>query len=381
MGELLKVAYVTSLAGIGGGESSLINLIKGLDKKIFEKYVICPQYSSFTDAVEKYAEVIIIPFGHPIKNMNSNIFKIFSSALKFWNFLKKNNINIIHTNSFISTLFVGPISKLIKIPVIMTSHGDWDSSFIKNYFYYKFVKKILCVSKFVRDAYIEKKNPFKPPIDVVYLGVDINRFRSGLKTDYLRREFGIYSKDSVVSIIGRFQKIKGHEFFLDAAEIVANMNKNVKFLIVGSNQFNVKEDENSFKKVVNRVKSSDLLKDRVIFTGFRRDIPEIINLSEVIVCSSISETFGMIIVEAMSCGKPVVSTYTGAPKEIIENGINGYLIPPENSQSIANKVISLLKDKSLRDRIGKEARKNIERNFSLSRYIKEVSDIYINLIS
>lgn len=371
---------MSKLAGIGGGETILINLIKGLDSSCFEKFVICPQNSKFTDAIKDDAKIYIISYGHPLKEMYGNVLKIAIFMVAFYKFLKKYQIDIVHTNDVVSTFYVAPVAKMLRIPVVMTSHGWWDSTPIRNWFYHGFVNKILCVSKFVRDSYLKNGPGHKLPLEVVHLGVDANKFRSDLNTDYLFKEFGFNKTIKVISIIGRFQKIKGHNFFLEAAEIVLRERQDIKFLIIGSNQFNIKDDEINFQQMVNKVEGSEILRNHVVFTGFRSDIPEIINFSKIVVNSSICETFGMTIVEAMACSKPVISTNMGSPPEIIEDGINGFLIPTQNSIAIAEKIILLLENPSLSKNIGREARKSVEENFSLDSYVEKIKNIYRNLV-
>jgi glycosyltransferase involved in cell wall biosynthesis len=116
-----------------------------------------------------------------------------------------------------------------------------------------------------------------------------------------------------------------------------------------------------------------------VFLGWLPHPELLLATSDVLVCSSRFESFGMALVEAMSCGLPVVSTSVGGPSEIVAEGETGYLVPPGRADRIAERVASLLDDPAARATMGARGRRRVEERFSLKRYASEVSDVIESL--
>ena len=123
------------------------------------------------------------------------------------------------------------------------------------------------------------------------------------------------------------------------------------------------------------------LEKYVLFTGFRKDIYNIINSLDIIVHTSIlPEPFGRVLLEGMILRKPVIATNQGGPLEIIEDGVSGLLVPPENPKLLSDKISFLVENKHISKTMGENARRRIEEKFSIERNVKEIEDVYLNLL-
>jgi glycosyltransferase involved in cell wall biosynthesis len=175
-------------------------------------------------------------------------------------------------------------------------------------------------------------------IRVVYNGIDPSPFEAvtASEVEKLRRELGLEGVP-VVGAFGRLTPWKGQHVLLEALPHLPD----VHALVVGDAR---PEDENYAKAL--RQQSNDLgLADRVHFTGFRRDVPRLMHLSDVVVHTSVApEPFGRVIVEGMLAGTPVVATRGGGVLEIIHDGINGVLVPPGDAIALAEVLRGLLMD-------------------------------------
>jgi glycosyltransferase involved in cell wall biosynthesis len=114
------------------------------------------------------------------------------------------------------------------------------------------------------------------------------------------------------------------------------------------------------------IRSDARLHDRVKLAGFRRDIPRILRSSDVLVCPSLFETYGMSNVEAMACGVPVVSTNVGGPTETVVEGETGFLVPPCEPRPLAARVLELLGDPTLRQTMGAAGRRRVLEEYTLA---------------
>jgi len=179
---------------------------------------------------------------------------------------------------------------------------------------------------------------------VIHNAVDLETFAQAYAATSVRSEFGWTADERMVGIVGRLDWWKGHEYFLEAMAEVARQIPNLRGLIVGEPE-NTPLNREYFQKLQSLVKSLGLA-DRVIFTGFRSDVPRLLSALDVVVhASSLPEPFGRVVIEGMAAGKPVVATAAGGVLEIIEDGINGLLVPCKDSKAIANAVLELLSDR------------------------------------
>jgi glycosyltransferase involved in cell wall biosynthesis len=118
------------------------------------------------------------------------------------------------------------------------------------------------------------------------------------------------------------------------------------------------------------------LKDRFVFLGFRADVPEILADLDVFVLSSVSEGLSIATIEAMAAGKPVVVTRSGGPREVVEDGRTGLLVPPADPKALASRICELLRNPDLATTLSRNARAEVDSKFSLARMIREYESLY-----
>ncbi len=167
-----------------------------------------------------------------------------------------------------------------------------------------------------------------------------------------------------MALIARFQDVKGHDVFQDMARQVVRIIPEAHFVVAGENTQT--SADNEYKTRVLQTAASDpLLKSRLHYLGFRADSERVIAAADVVVCSSHFESYGMVNIEAMASGKPVVSTNKGGPSETVADGVTGYLVPPGDAAGLAVHVIALLENVALRRRMGLAGRARVEELFSV----------------
>ena len=125
-----------------------------------------------------------------------------------------------------------------------------------------------------------------------------------------------------------------------------------------------RETSEARRRILETARTDPLLRDRMVYLGFRDDAERVIAASDVVVCSSRFESYGIVNVEAMACGKPVVSTRRGGPSETVVHGETGFLAEPGDYEGLARHVITLLRNSELREQMGKAGRERVERLFS-----------------
>ncbi len=178
---------------------------------------------------------------------------------------------------------------------------------------------------------------------------------------------GINLSSKVVGTVGRFDEQKGHMFFLKAIPKILQDVPDVRFIFVGDGSLRSKLEKMGRELEVNQ---------NIIFTGVRRDIPEILSIMDVFVLPSIFEGFGIVLLEAMAVGKPVVASRAGGIPEIVEHGLTGILIEPANPSAIAGSVVKLLKNPVEAKRIANAGRAEVERKFTADAMARKIEGVY-----
>ena len=133
----------------------------------------------------------------------------------------------------------------------------------------------------------------------------------------------------------------------------------------------------AIRKKLRRWSKKVAYSDRIIMTGYVKDISSIYSVMDVCVHTSIEpEPFGLVIIEAMVNGVPVIASDAGAPGEIIDDKVNGYIVDPKRSGELAETIISLLNDAELRGNIGQKGRLHVKKNYNVKDYARSVEQVY-----
>ena len=171
-------------------------------------------------------------------------------------------------------------------------------------------------------------------------------------------------------MISRLDAVKGPGYFIDSIKYVTADLPRVKFLIIGDGP--LKEN------LVSRSRELKIA-DRVIFTGWREDISEILPVLDVVVLTSLNEAVGRVLLEAGASGKPAVATDVGGVPEILKRDVTGILVPPGDAKKTAEAITALLKDEQKRFKMGTAAKNWVRDNFDESKMFEKMRNLYKEL--
>jgi glycosyltransferase involved in cell wall biosynthesis len=218
---------------------------------------------------------------------------------------------------------------------------------------------------------------------IIHNGIDVRKFTKNFNINEIREEFGIKPDQHVVGIIGRLDWWKGHEYFLEAVAKANQQISNLKGMIIGGLEKKVAKDQNRlyYQKLKTLIKSFNL-NDKIIFTGYRDDIPRLMASLDVVVhASSVPEPFGLVVIEGMAVGKPVVATAAGGVLEIIENNVNGVLVPCRDSDAMAREISRLISKPDMAMQMGKAAQKRVVEKFTIQKQVEAVEKVYDSILA
>jgi glycosyltransferase involved in cell wall biosynthesis len=229
--------------------------------------------------------------------------------------------------------------------------------------------KVVAVSEAVRRSILENCNELTERTVTIPNGIDLQVIRSRhVDADSLRQALGIPTDAYVVGNVASLSPAKGHIYLLDALVQLRCWNPKVCALMVG-------RDAGSEAQLKARIRELDL-QDNVILTGYRTDAIELMQTFDVFVIPSLFEGMPVALLEAMALGKPVVVTAVGGNIEVVRHSIEGMVVPPGDSEALAEAIKFLIKNPEIANSYGYHAQKRVEAEFTLERMVDRYLNVY-----
>lgn len=378
----IPILYLSYLGDLGGGESSLLTTLCALDRTRFAPRVVCGADGAFVAELRSHnIPADVIPFTLPY-------FKhgwLPTASLRFFPrlaaYLRVHKPALIHCNTPEAAYYAAPLATMTRTPVLWTCHAWWQAERgWKSRFYETMLAHIITPTQYIRECLVKASPRLCERITVIPFGVDTRVFSPGPREESLAAEWQLTPGAPVVTLLARFQSVKGHATFLDAVPQILDSFPAARFVFVGDTAFDT-PDANATRTLIHaRVAADERVRASVVFCGFRRDIPRLLRASDLVVCPSWYETFGVANIEAMACGVPVVSTNVGGPSETIVDGETGFLVPPHRPDALAARVVQLLADPTLRQIMGANARRRVQQLYDVTQTVKQLERVYDTIL-
>ncbi len=369
----MKILYCVTGAKFGGAVAHVLSLMRAaVDAGHSVALVAAPEPRLMSEA--RAIGVQVFPNPHfvfrvqPLHDIQA-LWPVLQAARKF-------NPDIISAHSTKAGYAARFAGALLGKKVVFTVHGwpftegrgswlkcllvfaEWLAAFMTT--------AIICVSAHDRDLALKYKVAPRHKLVLIHNGVDPAPLLEA-KGEKIRREFGL-GKMPVLVMVGRLTPAKDPLTLLEACRL---LDTEFKLLVVGDGELRVKAED---------FVARNNLSDKVIFTGERNDIPEILAASDILLLDSRWEGLPLIIIEAAMAGLPVITSGVGGIPEIVEDGVTGLIIPPRNPQALADAIRKLLSDAALRRRFGSAARKKALREFTLERMLTKTFQLYKDIL-
>ncbi len=218
------------------------------------------------------------------------------------------------------------------------------------------VDRVVAVSGAVKDALIESGISYKK-IDIIYNSIALERFSPDkVDRDAVRREFGIESDTIVIGTAGKLNQGKGVFDLLSAVHRLMETYPNVRLIFVGDGS-----ERTRLEQEVQRLS----MHNKVVFPGVRDDMERMYAAMDIFILpSTCREAFGMVLIEAMAMDKPVIATPVGGIPEIVNDEVNGILVPPHNPEALSHAIAQYIKDDVFSRKVAREGRTLVEQKFS-----------------
>ena len=285
--------------------------------------------------------------------------------------IKKKGIDIISTHSGRDSLLAGIAGRLSRKRPFIVRTRHLALPITSKFTYNLLAHKVVTVSEYVKQYLIEK-GIASDKVTAIPTGIDTDKFNPEKVNDSLRQELGLQKDVPVIGTIAILRKKKGHRIILDAMPLVLKEIPDAAFVFAG--------DGPQRDNILTKIKASGL-SEKVFMLGLRKDIPEILKSIDVFALPTLQEALGTSFIEAMAMGKPVIGADVGGVGEVIKNGVNGYLVEPDNPHALAEAIIKILKDKETARLMGMEGRKIVEKDYTVEKMCERMYALYSSLLT
>ena len=354
----------------GGCERDLARVALNIDRTRFEPHVGC----FFLEGVRlpdlTNAGIPVTEF--PLRGLKS-IASISNTVRSFRAYVREHNIQLIHTYDGPSTMFLIPLARLARIPVLISSQLSLrelntrrEQGFLR--FSDRFVDRLVVNSKAVLDDLEKHYAVPERKLALVYNGVDVNLFRAGEKF----RPAGVEEAPVVIGSIAALREEKQLHLLIDAFAAVRDVRPGVKLLIVGGGY-----DEQRLRERAATLR----VEDGIVWIPAKTDVAEWMRAIDIFVLPSRSESFPNGLLEAMASGCCPVGSNVGGIPELVEDGRSGLLFPSGDSGALADRLRTLLTNDQLRIQLARAAYDRAHTLFTLDRFVANTSNLYSTLLS
>jgi glycosyltransferase involved in cell wall biosynthesis len=371
--EPVRLLYIVDqLTEMGGAERLLVKLIRSLPTERFRCSVVTfkinrclPLFSSMP------CDVKVLPLR---KSYNAQALRL---SLELRRFIRSEGVSIVHTFFETADLWGGLVSRLSRVPIILSSRRDMGIlRRPKHALAYRFVNplftRVLAVSEEVRRCCIEVDHVPPERVETVYNGVEFPSLPLESQ-DACRKRLGLSDFKKIVLTIGNIRRVKGIDIFLRAAANVCKSHPSALFVIVGDNH-----DSVHFNELNELISELDISRN-VLLYGPSEDIGRFLAACDIFCLPSRSEGFSNALIEAMAAGVPCVATRVGGNVEAIEHNRSGVLVPSEDATALGSAIEELLDDPTRARALGREARETVHARFSHEAMMTHLTNIYERL--
>ncbi len=386
-----KILFLERYETFYGAGKCLVSLIEGIDKTKFQPVVIVPPGCFYKDSLTR-AGVRVLEFATSVPCKPRNFLNIVRLNAVLISFVKKEGIALVHINE--ESCLVESLTpffaylRVFRVPFVFHNRGaGLVFSFFKRFIMMR--GYVVCVSERIKKEFTLKRRSdlitrsSENKISIIYDGIPFTDYegagKNSQQVDHLKKALGI-NGDYVIGSVGAIDPRKRQEIFLKMAKLVSDVRKDVKFLVVGD----IYEDTPHLREYREKIFSlaSELgLSERVVFTGYRTDVPALLQCMDVFALTSFNEGLGDVIIEAMAAGKPVVTTADGGPAELVDDGKTGFVIQEHSEpKRYAEKVLELLGDDLLRSRMGSSAKAKAKSHYDLKVYVRQIENLYERIL-
>jgi L-malate glycosyltransferase len=367
-----KVFYLLDSLDVGGTESQAVELARRISMAGYDVTLGCLRAQGPLLERLQGTAVVLREF-HPTGGIDApgGLYQLLRLS---W-FLRRGRFDIVHTHDLWSNLLGVPAARLAGVRAIVSSrrdlaHLDWYQG--KRRLWLRRIQNlsgaVLANATPIRDALIEDDGFAPEKVRVIHNGIDIEKFHASRTVDLFR---GVDHGKIIVIVGNMHTDVKGHPWLIASAREVTREFPSTRFVLVGDGK-----QRASFEGQVKELG----LERQFLFLGRRSDIPEILASCDIAVLPSRAEGLSNAVLEYMAARLPTIVSRVGGNAELVEDGVTGLVVPPEDSSALSAAMLKLLRDPGMARQMGAAGHEFAIRSFSFERLVRDVDALYTELL-
>jgi glycosyltransferase involved in cell wall biosynthesis len=384
--NLIRILYLQSNSEIGGSDVSLLRIVENLDRSRFHPVVVLPSNGPLVRAFEdRRAKVIIGSWMLKLTTRKGWLYYLQylvnypMAIVQLVRLIRRERIDLVHTNT-LHNLYGWLAARLARRPHIWhVREIVVQSAVVRSlevFLARRFAARIIAVSSAAAEMFRNRDGEYPGNLKIVWNGINLGQFTPAISGTRIRSELGLPVDAPVIGVVGRLDHGKGLDIFLKAAGLCRLEFPDARYLVCGGE---VQGQKDVAREVL--LQTAELgLSDVVVFTGWRygpEDMPEVYAALDMLVsASTLPESFGLVMVEAMATGKPVIATNQGGPQEICVDGETAVMVRPKDARVLADAILGLLRSPARAAALGCAGRERAECVFDERKQAQELRLIY-----
>ena len=369
--QKLRIMYFQQNLAVGSCEEYFYLLMEGHDKAKFNVTFVCPQDSVFDSLVTRLEALNVKVHRYSLETGNYRL------ILHLRSLFRQLRPALVHIND---PCLCGIIaSRLAGVPVLLMTHHtpelnrkyNWKARLLEKLAFRYCGLYVIFNSKYDKDTGIKKDKIPPERSFVINYGLPPDKFSQKYNKKEIYDEFSLAEECRIIGNIARLSPQKGQKYLIEAASTVIEQFKSVRFFFVGEGEL-----ESELKAEV----QEKGLEDYFVFTGYRTDVPRLLNVFEMFVMPSLFEGLCFAVIEASAMGIPVIATAVGGLRRSVADGKTGLLIPPADSQALARAILWMLGHPQEAKEMGLAGQQYFAEWFTQEQMMKKTEELYESIL-
>jgi glycosyltransferase involved in cell wall biosynthesis len=381
----MKILFYNHTGQVSGAERLLLLILARLDRQRFEPTLVCPEQGSLRQLARdqgvpvEAAIALNARFTWRVERLPRYLKSFLDVILQFRRTVRDVNPDLIHANSTRAGLVATAATVGLGTRVVWHLHDLLPkhpiSTLIRIFAGLSSRTSVIAVSEAVAKNFRGRcSSLLTNRVSVILNAIDLKKF----EPDYgsrrtIRKELRLREHDPLIGIVGQLTPRKGQLELLRAFSSALPKIPHTVLLVAGAPLFN---RDGEYLETLKRTALELGIGNSVRMLGARSDIDVIMQALDVLVVNSKAEPFGLVILEAMACGTPVIAAAVDGIPEIIEHRTNGWLVPAQDEEALSEAIVNLSRRPELRARLAEAGRKHVAQHFSADRYLAELQAFY-----
>ena len=370
------VLYVIDeLCQLGGAERVLLEIVRRLPPDRFRSSIVVFKINPELDAIRNLPSLV-----HVLPMRRTYDLNAVKSAIRLRHLIRRQRISVVHTFFETSDLWGGLVARLSGCPVLISSRRDMGIlRKRKHHLAYpivnRFFDRVLAVSDEVRSYCLRQHGLSPARVETLYSGLDVADLDAKAMAGDTRRQLGLRDDVPVITTVANIRSVKGIDVLVRAARNICSQFPQAVFLVVGQEL-----EPETMTELWAQVESFQLGSNFQFLGPLLNPFP-VLRASNIFCLPSRSEGFSNALLEAMGCGLPCVATRVGGNAEALTEGKEGYLVPSEDPDALAERLGRLIRDPGMARRMGQAARETVKTRFSMQAMITRLMNLYDELLA